>query len=645
MTTFQQAARKAALILAAAALAALPAAVQADDPLDAETALMNAGVSPDGMLPGRAADPLLSSLRARVSAEQDGPDAPVRYVFNSPMRIGVQQHALLQDGQDFVSDTISRLKGTLGEFNVEVHYLNRVQIARLLRRGVLDFVIVDAGFYASRDRQASLKALASYMPWFSENVNEAVGSVYIARDDELVVQSPADLIGQPVAVYDKRSFESFMVAQWDLRYRGLSPEVTLSKAYSLDFNVSQVLQEVINGKAVAGILPACAIELLHSGATPSDLGLKVIGQRDGGLTGCARSTELFPSAYFAVDERTDPKLARIVGDVLFDMNSRWVRPATTRFVHDLMFDLRIGPYEHLAAWSADRFVRQQSTVGLVTLAILCLIIAYTLTVSVMVRRRTSQLRIALAERNRIERLARASRNYISKLERTGIVGQMSTMIAHELKQPLGAINNFANGLLRRARRGALDETVLAEVLADIVEQSTRASEIVNRVRAYAKRQTPALKLEDMHAAIEHALDTFRRSRRTDAVIHQSVPYFLWADIDAWEIELAVLNLLKNAADALEGVLAPEIWVAVRVEDIFWRVEVKDNGARITQEQVNAFMEPLTTSKKGGLGLGLSIVASIAERHHGRLVGIANPDRGVTIAMDIPRAALPENTAI
>ena len=55
--------------------------------------------------------------------------------------------------------------------------------------------------------------------------------------------------------------------------------------------------------------------------------------------------------------------------------------------------------------------------------------------------------------------------------------------------------------------------------------------------------------------------------------------------------------------------------------------------------------PLVTSKAGGLGLGLSICSNIAERHHGHISGYANPDGGVTIAMDIPRAALPEHTAM
>ena len=72
------------------------------------------------------------------------------------------------------------------------------------------------------------------------------------------------------------------------------------------------------------------------------------------------------------------------------------------------------------------------------------------------------------------------------------------------------------------------------------------------------------------------------------------------------------------------------------------MEVKDNGALITQEQVDAFMKPLVTTKANGMGLGLSIISSIAERHHGRLVAMPNPSGGMIFGLDIPRAELAAN---
>ena len=323
----------------------------------------------------------------------------------------------------------------------------------------------------------------------------------------------------------------------------------------------------------------------------------------------------------------------------------WGPVASTRAVHDLYYALKVGPYEHLQVFRLSTFMREQSAGVTVTLGVFFLIIFYAGSLSVVVRRRTAMLNRALEDRKRIEAEAAASRDHIVHLERTGIVGQMSTMIAHELKQPLGAITNFANGLLRRLRRGAIDPKVFEEALQEIVEQGTRASEIVNRVRSYAKQQQPVLELTDMQVIVRNAVRTFERSRRTKARIELEMQPYLWAEVDAWEVELAILNFLKNAADSVEGLSDAHIRVRVRPEDRFWRIEVSDNGPKITQEEVDRFMMPLVTSKAGGLGLGLSICANIAERHHGHISGYANPDGGVTIAMDIPRAAMPEHTAI
>ena len=90
----------------------------------------------------------------------------------------------------------------------------------------------------------------------------------------------------------------------------------------------------------------------------------------------------------------------------------------------------------------------------------------------------------------IEAEAVQSRQHIANLERTGIVGQMSTIIAHELKQPLAAIVNFAGSLNRRVQKGNYDEKAFGWALGKFWIQAERANQIVNRVRAYAKHDYP-----------------------------------------------------------------------------------------------------------------------------------------------------------
>ena len=110
-----------------------------------------------------------------------------------------------------------------------------------------------------------------------------------------------------------------------------------------------------------------------------------------------------------------------------------------------------------------------------------------------------------------------------------------------------------------------------------------------------------------------------------------------AEVDEWEIELALLNLLKNAADAISGVPDPMIRVSLASKDGNWILSVADNGPEVSDEAISNFFKPLRTSKgEGGMGLGLSIVANIAERHAGRVTVRKNGKRGVTFDFVLPK---------
>lgn len=578
----------------------------------------------------------------KVVTPEEGQARGIDFLLTKPILVGVQSSFERIANGEVLERTREQLQRTFGASNVVFERLTKSELQSAVTENRLDFVIADAGFYTQYETVEGLKALASIWPISAVDPVEAVGALYITRSHDEDIRQVEDMAGRRIAAYYPSSFSGYLVAERDLLQRGLVYESAMRQISFYGDDPKAIIEAVLNKRVDVGILPTCTLENLVAEDHFDRSGLRLLGVKDSGLSQCAYSTELYPSYYFASSDDADSQLTKAVSASLFTMGTMsngmdWGLSASNRAVHDLFFDLKLGPYAHLARWSFERFVKEQASTVSLIVGISLLIISYAVSLSILVRRRTKLLRQALADRNRIEKLANASRDHIANLERTGIVGQMSTMIAHELKQPLGAITNFGNGLLRRSKRGPIDPKLLNEVLEEIVEQGSRASEIVNRVRAYAKHQTPELKMADMSVSVERAIETFKRSRRTEATIHKLVPPYLWADIDGWEIELAVLNLLKNAADALEGTAEPQISVRVRTEDRFWRVEVIDNGPRITQADVDAFMMPLVTSKANGLGLGLSIVANIAERHHGRLVGLANADHGVTIAIDIPRS--------
>ena len=104
----------------------------------------------------------------------------------------------------------------------------------------------------------------------------------------------------------------------------------------------------------------------------------------------------------------------------------WALPAVNRTIYDLFYELKRGPYENLGSWNLNRFLRENAEFIAFALLAAFIIISYAVSLSVLVKRKTAQLRRALEEREMIEAEAVQSRQHIANLERTGIVGRMSS---------------------------------------------------------------------------------------------------------------------------------------------------------------------------------------------------------------------------
>ena len=542
------------------------------------------------------------------------------------------------------------------------HYLFRTidiaayQAAEDVRRTQPDFVVAPSDVFWLLSDHGGLP-LAVLKPARAADANASLGSTLVAREDRTDISKLSDLKGKTVSASLPDSLGGWLALAGELESQGLDHETFFKSVRFRAFHIPDVVADVLNGRVDAGILSTCQLEVAEAEGLIEPGQLKVINEKyDEGFR-CAHSSSLYPGQIFGLSsKRLSADTVKEINLALLQMPPEafekgadsgfsWQVPAGHDPVSKLYRTLELGPWAYLRDRTLSGIWKRWSSQILFVVGILLLLAVNEIRLVHLVRKRTDSLKRLVAEKQEIIQEVRRLAARLNLMERNSLVSQMSSVIAHELKQPLGAITNFANGLLRRLRRGAIDPKVFEEALQEIVEQGTRASEIVNRVRSYAKQQQPVLELTDMQVIVRNAVRTFERSRRTKARIELEMQPYLWAEVDAWEVELAILNFLKNAADSVEGLSDAHIRVRVRPEDRFWRIEVSDNGPKITQEEVDRFMMPLVTSKAGGLGLGLSICANIAERHHGHISGYANPDGGVTIAMDIPRAAMPEHTAI
>jgi len=213
------------------------------------------------------------------------------------------------------------------------------------------------------------------------------------------------------------------------------------------------------------------------------------------------------------------------------------------------------------------------------------------------------------------------------------MGQFASAIAHEINQPLAAITNYLRTITRLST--SPDEKISA-LIEKTLEQSDRASQIIKRMRQYMTRGE--LELQEHHIGevinegVNLALIGVMRDINIQTNIDSNLPTML---VDRIQLQQVMVNFVRNAIDAMEdGEEKKMVVSAVRNGDQV-KVSVQDNGKGVAPEFLNRLFEPFATTKKGGMGFGLSICRTVVEAHGGTTAASPNPHVGMTFSLQIP----------
>jgi C4-dicarboxylate-specific signal transduction histidine kinase len=236
-----------------------------------------------------------------------------------------------------------------------------------------------------------------------------------------------------------------------------------------------------------------------------------------------------------------------------------------------------------------------------------------------------------------------ARTELERMARLTTLGEMTTSIAHEVSQPLGAMVASAGAC---ARWLAADPPAMAEARAaldNIVADGKRAREVIARIRALTKRQAPRKDWLDINqevvnvlALTEHELRSHDIVLRTD--LRGTLPRVAG---DRVQLQQVLLNLIVNAVEAMSGVhdRPRELTIVSRLDDPdAVLVEVRDSGAGLDPQRAEQVFEAFYTTKTEGIGIGLSISRSIIEAHGGLLSASANAPYGAVFRFSLPVTA-------
>lgn len=560
------------------------------------------------------------------------------YAADRPIRFGISTFAAHSVNLPIIPATETLLENLLGEENIVFETLPVEILSERVKQGAFDMTLTSAGaFRRMAIEGAGVRDLATAASRRVPNPNFAEGSVFFVRNDS-PIQTIEDLRGKSVAANHEKGFSGWQTALGELARRGLNPQHFFSREDFTNHDMAEVIRRVEDGRNDAGVVRTCFMEAMNLTLSR----FRILGARDDGSIDCVHSTDLYPNWVIATAPSLSPDLSRKIAAALFSMppigdDVRWSIATDFRGVDNLFRTLKIGPYEYLATFSFKRFTAHYWPEFAIALTLLIALVLHSVTVGTLVRRRTRELEASLKRENELSQETVAAQNRFLALQKVGIVGQMSSIIAHELRQPLAAISMQAFGLMRRFENGTVTRDAALTALDKISHQTDRAGAIVDQVRAYAKGDRRRAPLE-INRTVSDAVAEARKSFRNLGVPMEYTPSPtpIYTTANPLEIELIVINLLKNAAEAVK-ISGTAGVVRCRITGFPGSpaIEIENPGRRFTDAEWDSLLaDSLVTSKRKGLGLGLSIVRSLTDDLGGRLTFTRPASGGLIVTVTL-----------
>jgi two-component system sensor kinase FixL len=217
------------------------------------------------------------------------------------------------------------------------------------------------------------------------------------------------------------------------------------------------------------------------------------------------------------------------------------------------------------------------------------------------------------------------------------MGEMASALAHELNQPLSAIASYMKGSVRLLENETLDRTRLSDALVKAGDQALRAGDIIKRLREFVSKGETERYPEVLGKVVEEAslLALVGAKEHGVKVSFDFNPATPPAMIDKVQIQQVLLNLIRNAIDAMHASPTRNLRVSVSPEANMAVIAVADSGPGVAPEMASQLFQPFMTTKAAGMGVGLSISRSIVEAHGGRIWVEDNPGGGALFRFTLP----------
>lgn len=532
------------------------------------------------------------------------------------LRVGLITWASPSNQEILVHSTIEALKDELSFCQIEVKRLSTAQLASAIKNKTVDVFISSSGFYHSMVSSGAREIASIVSEAFPDPNHTEASAIITLRQSSLY--RIRDIKNTRLSALSSNAYPGYLFAMGEIAKQGYEwesffksviftgPENATSKAMTL----------LDNGEVDAVILKHCALEDYIQKYPEKSGSYRIVEPKsEDGV--CLRSTDLYPGWTFASTSSLPPDLSREITKIMLSISASegglyWSVSTDFQSINLLHKTLRIGNYAYLREWTVKKFVRMFWPFIAITVLLLLGLLLHTKRAEQLVRQRTIQLQEYYEKIKRLEQRTEA-------LHKLGAVNQLSSILAHEIRQPLTINQFYLDGLITLLSQKNIDKAEIINIVQELKKQNSKAEEIVQYVRRLGKTQNKTNEEIHLDVLIRDLVEQCSQTNPDVSVNTELIPNSIVYG-SRLECELLVLNLLKNALEAVEGCSqsSPKIDIRLDRNDEFVVLCISDNGPKLSESEYQRIGTVFHSTKSDGLGLGLQIVREIAERQRGRV---------------------------
>ena len=371
------------------------------------------------------------------------------------------------------------MKEKLTPIEIDVKIYGPDSFLKAAEKESFDMSIASSGLTSLMIERTGGLPLAAVVSDEAPDPNYANGAAIIVRADRPELRTLEDLRGRSVAIMSRTAFAGWQIPASEMVRKGLDPEAFFSEIRVSGYPMTRIVQEVKSGEVDVGFVATCLLERMARGGQIDQKDFRVIGEHADRLVACRHSTELYPNWFFSIKPSVPTSVARTLTATLLDVpaapdGTQWTISNDNRRLFEVFRVLQV-PYGNPDDFG--RFVRRILPWVVGAGGVLLILLLNTLLLARLASHRARALEKAMDEKLRAELAAQQNAVQIESLTRASAVGLLSSMVAHELKQPLTVIGNYAGSLRRRLSRGEVPHETLLASITEIEDSGTRAAAV------------------------------------------------------------------------------------------------------------------------------------------------------------------------